>query len=83
MAYETSNPPKLLVPGVGSGPSIWVYVDADAHGTACDGSTGYFTNGAALGIKANDVMIVVDSDTYTCTVHMMKSATVGAAATLS
>lgn len=82
MAYETTNPPQLLVAGIGSGPSIWVYVDADPH-TDVDDAGGYFTDGASLGLKANDVVIVVDSDTYTCTVHMVKSATVVAAATLS
>jgi hypothetical protein len=83
MAYDVANPPICAAAGIGSAPSLWVYIDTDAHGTACDGTTGYFTDGAARGIKANDVMIVVDSDTYTCTVHMMKSATVGAAATLA
>jgi hypothetical protein len=81
MAYEVTNPPKLLVAGIGTGPSIWVYVDADAH-TDVD-ADGYFTDGASLGMKANDVMLVVDSDTYTCTVHMLASAVWAKPATLA
>lgn len=82
MAYDVANPPICLVAGVGTGPSLWVYVDADPH-TDVDDAGGYFTNGADLGLKANDVMLVVDSDTFTCTIHIVKSATVVGAATLS
>ena len=82
MAYEVTNPPVLLVPGMGGHPSLWLYKDADAHGSL-DGTTGYFTDGAALGMKANDIVIYVDTATPSCTVHMMKAATIGAAATLA
>ena len=80
MAYATSNPPNLLaqLPG---GTKVWLYVDGDAH-TDVDAS-GYFTNGADLGMAANDVMIVVDTATPTCTIHHVASATTITAATLA
>ena len=67
MAYATTNPPAQLVQGIGSAPSLWVYKSTDAH-TDVD-AAGYFTNAANLGMKAHDVMIVVDTDSTTCTIH--------------
>lgn len=81
MAYATTNPPQLLVPSMGGSPALWVYKSTDAHGTVV--GAGYFTNGAALGLKANDVVIVIDSSTPTCTIHGASSATTLRAATLA
>ena len=81
MAYSASAPPQLIVPSMGGAPALWIYKSTDAH-TAVD-ETDYFTNGAALGLKANDVMIVIDSDAPTCTIHVASSATTVAAATLA
>lgn len=83
MAYVPgTDKPILLVPGVGSGPSLWYYAHAtDAH-TAID-ETDYFTDGAKFGLKANDIMIVADVDTATCTIHLVESATTINAATLA
>lgn len=67
MAYATTNPPKLLVKGVGTAPSLWTYSSTDAH-TDVD-AAGYFTNGADLGLRIGDVMIVVDTDSATATIH--------------
>lgn len=67
MTYATSNPPKLLVAGMGGGPSIWYYKSDDAHGDV-DG-TDYFTNAKDLGMKDNDIVLVVDEDTGTTTIH--------------
>lgn len=81
MSYATTNPPKLMVPGVGGASSLFQYSDTDAH-TDVD-AAGYFTDGADLGMKANDIMIVVDTDTYTCTIHHVLNATTISAATLA
>lgn len=82
MAYSTTNPPKLLVPGVGGAPSLWTYSSTDPHGDV-DGS-GYFTNAAALGMREGDIVIVVDTDSATCTIHSVTSTvTTINAATLS
>ena len=53
----------------------------DAH-TDVD-AAGYFTDGADLGMVANDVMIVVDTATPTCTIHHVLNATSITAATLA
>lgn len=68
MAYATSNPPVCMVPRIGSGPAIWVYVDGDAH-TVVD-TAEYFSDGEALGMAVNDVVIVVATG-GTCTIHMV------------
>jgi hypothetical protein len=83
MAYvEGTNKPVLWVSGIGAGPSLWYFAHAtDAH-TAIDES-GYFTDGAKYGMKANDVVIVLDIDSATGTVHRVSSATTIDAATLA
>lgn len=61
MAYSTSNPPKLLVQGVGgSGPSIWSYSSTDAAATV--DAANYITDGGSLGLKVGDLVYVVDTD---------------------
>ncbi len=67
MAYSTSNPPNRIAQGVGSAPTLWQYSSTDAH-TAVD-ATDYFTNAKDLGMRADDIMIVVDTSTPTCTIH--------------
>lgn len=83
MAYATSNPPKLLVPGMGGGqPSLWVYTSTDIH-TDVDAS-GYFTDGADLGLKVGDVMFVSKSDaTIGTTIHYVSVVAAGGAATVA
>jgi hypothetical protein len=66
---------------MGAGPAVWYYSTTDAH-TDVD-AAGYFTDGANKGLVANDVMIVVDTDTATCTIHQVASATAISAATLA
>lgn len=72
---------RCLIPAVGGGPAVWCYTSADAH-TSVD-ANGYFSDGADYGLKANDVMIVVDTATPTCTIHNVASATTITAATLA
>lgn len=63
MAYSTSTPPRLITPSftnVSGEASVWVYSSTD-NATTVD-VPGYFTNAAALGIKAGDYIIVVDTD---------------------
>jgi len=82
MAYSTSNPPKLLVPRVGSGNALWVYSSTDAH-TDVDAAN-YFSNGDDLGMKVNDVVIVIKTTaTVGCTLHPVSDVTAGGAATLA
>lgn len=81
MAYEVTNPPKCIVSGVGSGPSIWVYIDADAH-TAVDADD-YFSDGDTLGMKENDIVFVIDNDTFTCTLHYVRAQVTAPAASVN
>ncbi|HEX9660269.1 MAG TPA: hypothetical protein VGA18_08205 [Rhodothermales bacterium] len=82
MAYATSNPPICLLPRVGSGGSaIWVYNDADAH-TAVDADD-YFTDGDSLGMKENDIVFVIDNDTFTCTLHYVRVQVTAPAASVN
>lgn len=54
MAYSASTPPRLVVPGLAGGPAIWTYASTDPS-TGVQ-ATGYFSNGAALGIKTGDIL---------------------------
>jgi hypothetical protein len=69
MAYSTANPPRLLVPRVGTGTALWVYSSTDTH-TDVDAAN-YFTNGFDLGMRTNDVVIVLDTDAPSATIHMV------------
>jgi hypothetical protein len=60
MAYEVSNPPFLIAQGVGNSRKVWMYVDGDAITDVR--VSGYFTNGYSLGMRAKDIIIVVDDD---------------------
>lgn len=57
MPYSTSNPPRLISQGVGGlGSKIWVY-ESTADAAATVDTSGYFTNGYDLGMRAGDVVI--------------------------
>ena len=60
MAYATSNPPFQVAQGVGSGRKIWFYASVDA--ATLVRVSGYFTNGYDLGMRAGDLVFVVDTD---------------------
>jgi hypothetical protein len=82
MAYAASNPPVCVAQAVGAAPALWLYVHTDVH-TDVD-ATDYFSNGAALGMRVNDVMIVVKSTaTVGATLHSVSVVTAGGAATIS
>lgn len=66
MAYS-SGTLDCLIPRMGDGPALWTYSNTDAH-TDVD-ATGYFTDGLARGMVLNDIMIVIDTDTATITIH--------------
>lgn len=60
MAYSTSAPPMLIAQNVGGSFKLWVYRSTDA---ATDVRvSGYFTNGYALGMRAGDLVLVIDTD---------------------
>ena len=79
MSYAASGL-KLLVPQMGGGPGVWYYKSNDAH-TDVDAS-GYFSDGLQMGMKDNDIVIVVDEDTATTTIHHVSGVS-GDAATIA
>lgn len=82
MSYSASNPPALVTQSVGAAPALWVYASTDVH-TDVDES-GYFANGSALGMRVNDVVIVVKtSATIGATIHVVTTVTAGGAATIA
>ncbi len=82
MAYVATNPPIRVTGSIGAGQELWMYASTDVH-TDVDES-GYFTNGDALGMKVNDVVIVTKtSATIGATLHVVTAVTAGGAATVS
>ncbi|MER8481177.1 hypothetical protein [Mesorhizobium sp. M1322] len=73
MAYATSNPPVLITQGI-AGFRLWKYESVDA--ATLVRVAGYFTNGWQLGMRANDIIFVTDTDTGsgTTTIHTVNSA---------
>ncbi len=75
MTYATEGL-KLLIPGIDSQPNVWTYVSADIHTTVASTPTGYFTDGAARGMKVGDVVFVGRSDTAIgYTIHYVATVT--------
>lgn len=59
MAYSTANPPAEVWQTVGGGTRMWVYKSADPIATV--NTANYITNGGTLGMKVNDVVMVIDT----------------------
>lgn len=79
MAYSTSNPPSLVVSGIGGTQNrrMWMYVSTDSAATAR--VSGYFTNGYELGMRAGDLVFLVDTDAspIASQIHIVTSAVAG------
>lgn len=73
MAYATSNPPKLLMQDMKGNWRMWLYQSTDAPAVV-DGA-GYFSDGYDLGMRAGDLVIVVDTDGVTVGFHFVNAAT--------
>lgn len=69
MAYATSNPPALIAQGLGDGAKLWVYKSTDAASVVR--VSGYFTNGYELGMRAEDLVQVVDTDASPIALQLM------------
>ena len=74
MAYATAGL-ILLVLGVGADPAVWYYKTNDAHASVAAG--GYFSDAATRGLRDNDIVIVLDEDTATTTIHHVSSVVAG------
>lgn len=60
MAYSTSSPPTLIGGPLTGASKFWVYRSADAVSVVR--VSGYFSNGYDLGMRAGDLVLVVDTD---------------------
>lgn len=70
MAYSTSTPPQLIASGLGgSARRIWFYESTD--NAAAVRVSGYISNGWALGMRAGDLVLQVDSDASPIAMQMM------------
>lgn len=82
MAYSATNPPIKVTTGIGAAQELWMYASTDIHTTVAGAD--YFTNGHALGMKVNDVVIVTKtSATIGATLHVVTAVTTDGAATVS
>jgi len=76
MAYSTATPPVIISEPLGSGPTVWQYTSTDSAGTIA--ASGYFSNGAYLGMSAGDVIFLVNSTTgVVITASMLSSTSIG------
>lgn len=73
MAYSTSAPPICILQSI-AGPRIWYHTAADA--TATVDTSGYITNGGALGMKVNDIVYHKDSTSTATAMTMHKVVSV-------
>lgn len=74
MAYAVTLPPRLIAQGPSSGGALWMYQSADPHGDV--DAAAYFTNGAALGMRVGDVVLVVETDnSYALSIHVVTEVT--------
>lgn len=82
MAYVTTNPPRLVSQPI-CGLRTWQYTSEDPS-TDVD-ADGYFTNGYALGMRAGDMVLVLDSNSthLQLTMHSVKSASASGGVDLS
>jgi lipid-binding SYLF domain-containing protein len=79
MTYAVTNPPALVTQSI-AGPRIWIYKSADAAGDI--DAAGYITNGDELGMKVNDLVLVIDTATPLHTTHVVRTVTAGGAVNL-
>lgn len=80
MAYETTNPPKMILQGI-TGMKIFVYDDDDPI-TTVDGD-GYITDGQTRGMAVGDVVIHEDLSVQTTNTYRVDSITTGGAVDLA
>lgn len=81
MSYDTANPPALIAQKIGGGGRVYVWETAEAAGTV--DANDYISNGHALGMRASDTVVLVDTNTPLTTMHRVESATAGGAADLA
>jgi len=71
----------MLVQGVGGGPAVWLYNSEDAIAEV-DGA-GYFSNAGDLGMKEDDIMLVVNTTGNLATIAKVGALASGAATVIA
>lgn len=74
MSYSTSNQPALLLQNIGGTRKLWFYASTDGASTV--DASGYITDGYSLGMRAGDVVLVLDTDAspLALTAHVVSSS---------
>jgi hypothetical protein len=73
---------RCIVDRIGGGPAVWYYSSTDPH-TDMDADN-YFTAGvSSYGMKTHDVVICVDTDSATCTIHSVRASVDGTAGSIN
>ena len=80
MAYSTSNPPKLLVPSLGQAPALWGYRSTNTSTEIL--ASNFFSDGAALGMQVNDLLITVSSTGFIPFLAAVSTVNASSAATV-
>ena len=80
MAYSKNNL-SLTIEGIGGRGSLWHYTSADAIATV--NTSGYISDGAAMGMAVGDTVIVRDTATPTTSLCTVIDVTAGGQADLS
>lgn len=80
MAYSTSTPPQLLIPSIGGGVAVWAYKSTNTTTEIL--AAGFFSNGAALGLKLGDHILCSNSTSGLPTHMGVSSVTASSAATV-
>lgn len=72
MAYDTANPPHLLLQAPGGLTRVWLYVDGDAMATV--DASDYFTDGYARGMRDGDLCLVYDTGNKIWSAHTVTAS---------
>lgn len=76
MAYSTSAPPVLLAGAINGQSQLWLYRSTDA--AAVVRVSGYISNAGTLGMRAGDLVWMIDTDASPIAAQMMTVATISA-----
>lgn len=81
MAYSSTNPPQLITQPYGdAGPGLWSYKSTDAIATVC--GAGYVSDGLTRGMKAGDVVFVLNTNSTLGSLAYVSAVSTAGAATL-
>ena len=80
MAYVAGST-RLMIPGMGNGPSLWHCSGIDPHTTIDDDD--YFSDGDDIGMREGDAVMYYDTNLGTGTLHFVRTQVTEGAASVS